>query len=116
MDRWEVGPNYPFRRPDCSLQSVLVLTGDRSKPDIDGGAEDRLDDGCVEGDQQLLQQVKLPELSQEVEPLLSLFADRIYADGQHVLTPDALGALQHVLTPNASSALQHVLTPNASNV
>ena len=33
-----------------------------SKPDSDGSAEDRLDNGGIESDQRLLKQVKLPEL------------------------------------------------------
>ena len=48
----QVGPDDPVCRPDSLLLSVPVLFG----------GEDRLDDGNVEGDQQLLRQVKLPEL------------------------------------------------------
>lgn len=47
----------------------------------DGSAEVRLNDGRAESDQQLLGQVKLPELSQEVQPLLSLLTDRVYVGG-----------------------------------
>ena len=43
-----------------------VLFEGRSKPDSDGSAEHRVDDVGVEGGQQLLRQVKLPELSCEL--------------------------------------------------
>ena len=72
LDGRQVGSDYPLCSPNCPLQSGPVPLGGRTEPDSDGGAEYRLDDGGVEGDQQLLGQVELPELSQEVQPLLSL--------------------------------------------
>ena len=38
------------------------MFGGWSKPDYDLSAENKLDDGDIEGDQHLLRQVKLPEL------------------------------------------------------
>lgn len=66
---------------NCPLQSVPVLFVGRCKPNSDGGAGDRLDDGSVKGDQQLLRQVKRPELSQKAQPLLSLLMERDYVGG-----------------------------------
>ena len=56
---------------------VPVQFSGRSKPDSDGCAENRLNDCSVKLDQQLLRQVVLPELAQEVHPLLGLFDDCI---------------------------------------
>ena len=72
LDGGKGGTDYSLCRPNCSLQSGPVPLGGRTEPDSDGGAEYRLDDGGVEGDQQLLGQVELPELPQEVQPLLGL--------------------------------------------
>ena len=47
------GPNDPLCRADCLLQSLPVPFGGSSKQDSDGSAEDTLDNGVVEGDQQL---------------------------------------------------------------
>ena len=54
-----------------------VLFGGQSKPDSDICAENRLDGSSVELDQQLLRQVEIPELAQEVHPLLGLFGDGV---------------------------------------
>ena len=62
----QVGPDDPLCQPDFPLQSVPVIFDGQSKPDSDGSAEDRQDDCSLEGDQQLLSQVKLPERSFEV--------------------------------------------------
>ena len=75
MDGGQVGTDKLFCRPDCPLESFPIQFGGRSKPDSYGRAEKRLDDCSVELDQQLLRQVVLPELAQEVYPLLGLFDD-----------------------------------------
>lgn len=77
LDGGQVSPDYSFRKPICPLRSVSVLFGGRSKPDSDGSAEDRLDDGGGEGDQQLLWQIELPELMWEVQPLLGRVPDSL---------------------------------------
>ena len=66
LDGGKVSCNDLFRSPYCPLQSCPVPFGGWPKPDSDRGAEDRLNDGWVEGGQQLFRQIKLPELSQEV--------------------------------------------------
>lgn len=78
MDRWKVRPDYPLRRLNCPLQSVAVLFSGRSKQDIVRSAEDRLENESVEGDQQLLWQAKLLELSQKVQFLLSFLAEIVH--------------------------------------
>ena len=60
-----IGPDDLLCTPDFLLQSVPVIFDGQSKPDSDGSAEDRQDNCSVEGDQQLLSQVKLPERSLE---------------------------------------------------
>ncbi len=60
------------------LWSVPVLFGGRSKPHSDRSAENRLNNGDVKLDQQLLRQVELPELVQEVHHLLGLFPHGVY--------------------------------------
>lgn len=64
---------------DCLLQSVPFLFGGCPKADDDGHAvESRLDYCTAEIDQQLLMQLKLPELKQKMYPLLCFLHDCSY--------------------------------------
>ena len=58
LDGGQFNTNDSLCSPDCPCQSVLVLFGGWSKPDDDGGAENRLNYCRVELEQQLLGQVK----------------------------------------------------------
>lgn len=63
---------FSFCSPGCQFKSLPVLSGAQSKSNSDGCAENSLDDCSIELDQQHLRQVELPELLQEVHPLLVL--------------------------------------------
>ncbi len=65
--------NYWLSSPDYPLRSSEVSFGSWAEPDSYWCTEDRLNDGKVELFQQLLWQVKLPQLVKEVQPLLGLF-------------------------------------------
>lgn len=55
---------HMIRHPDALYSNDLVfMFGVGVKPNCHGGGEGRLCDRCVELNQQLLRQVKLPELS-----------------------------------------------------
>ncbi len=72
---WRAGWHQWLFPQSWPLQSVPVLFCGQSKPESDGCAENGLDYDRVKLDQQLLKQVELPELAQEVHPLLGLFDD-----------------------------------------
>ncbi len=54
---------------------MSVLVAEPNQTVID--EQDRLDDGRVELFQQLLWQVELPQLAEEIQPLLGLFHNRV---------------------------------------
>ncbi len=56
----------------------MVRFGSWAEPNSYWRAEDRFNDGRVELFQQLLWQVKLPQLAKEVQPLLGLFYNGVY--------------------------------------
>lgn len=62
-----------FLQPSCLMLSVLVLLNDRARQKSEGRVENRLHDGRMEPEQQLLRLDQLPELpelsEQEVQPL-----------------------------------------------
>ena len=91
LDGGQVGPTDLLCRPYSPLKSVPVLFGGRSKPNRDGNAENRLDDGGGEDDQQLPRQLELPQLLQNVQALLGLLPDRVYVGGP-LQVPGACGS------------------------
>ena len=68
----------------CSLfLSCLVADPKQTVMDVQ-----RTDDGGVELDQQLLRQVELPQLAQEVHPLLGFFVDGVDVGGPLLILGD----------------------------
>jgi len=74
LDRGQRGSDV-LCSPYSTLQPCSVLLGCSSKPNSDGGAQDRLDDCSVEL-QQLLGQTMLLQEPKKVHPLLGVFEDR----------------------------------------
>ncbi len=76
----EWGGLYQWFTQQSGLPSVVfcVRFGSWAEPDSYWRAEDGFNDGRVELYQQLLWQVKLPQLAKEVQPVLGLFYNGVY--------------------------------------
>ncbi len=77
LEAGQRGNDNPLSSPECPLESSDVCFSSRTKPNRYRWTQDRLDDGRVELFQQLLWQVELPQLAEEIQPLLGLFHDRV---------------------------------------
>lgn len=77
-----------FFCPACVVSAGILFVLFKPLQVLDGGEisllklrEDRLNNGCVEDEQQLLMKVLLLELLQEVESLLGLLQNSVYVCG-----------------------------------
>ncbi|XP_058255048.1 uncharacterized protein LOC131359304 [Hemibagrus wyckioides] len=101
LERWKTAADHLLSRVDDTLKLGLVPGCSCSKPDCDGGCEDRFDDSGVEVHQHLLREEKLLQLPQEIHPLLSLLSE-----GADVLLPlELLGDGISIVHSSLSSQL-----------
>ncbi len=71
------GTDNPLSSPDCPLYSSDVCFGSWTKPNSYRWTLYNLNDGRLELFQQLLWQVELPQLAEEIQPMLGFFHDRV---------------------------------------
>ncbi|MEQ2311490.1 hypothetical protein AMECASPLE_020593 [Ameca splendens] len=75
LKRRKIAANHPLCRANDTLQLSFVPDGGSSVPDGDGGGENGLNDGGVEGHHYCLWQAELLQLPQEVHSLQSLLGE-----------------------------------------